>query len=237
MHGVVDLRLHDLLRQRDLGLLEQVSRALSRICSACWTRFTRSHLIGEAGLELVDGVEFACQLGEFVVGLGQLAFLHRVDRDGHLRLFAGVLARDQRGGEDLGLPLLDRPTIASSRPSISWPEPTSWDSPSVAASGTSLPSTVADRSIETKSPFCAGALDTGQRAEPGAQVLQLGVDVLVGHLDRVDGDLQRLRSGMVISGRMSTSAVKTRSSLSSSLVISISGCPSGRTSEVVTASL
>ena len=35
---------------------------------------------------------------------------------------------------------------------MSWPEPTSWDRPSVLASGTSLPSTEADRSMETKSP-------------------------------------------------------------------------------------
>ena len=66
-------------------------------------RLTRSHLIDEAVLQLVDGVEFACQLGEFVVGLGQLAFLDRLDGDGDLGLLAGVLAGGQRGGEDLGL--------------------------------------------------------------------------------------------------------------------------------------
>ncbi|SLH06093.1 Uncharacterised protein [Mycobacteroides abscessus subsp. abscessus] len=50
----------------------------------------------------------------------------------------------------------DRPISASSRPSISCPEPTSWDRPVVDASGTSWPSTVADRSMETKSPSCTG---------------------------------------------------------------------------------
>ena len=37
------------------------------------------------------------------------------------------------------------------------------------------------------------ALDALERAEAGAQILQLGVDLLVGHLDGVDGDLQRLQ--------------------------------------------
>ncbi len=38
-----------------------------------------------------------------------------------------------------------------------------------------------------------GALDALERAEAGAQILQLGVDLLVGHLDGVDGDLQPLQ--------------------------------------------
>ncbi len=41
------------------------------------------------------------------------------------------------------------------------------------------------------------ALHAGQGAEPGAQRLQLGVDLLVGHLDRVDGELQRLEVGQL----------------------------------------
>ena len=45
------------------------------------------------------------------------------------------------------------------------------------------------------------------------------------------------RSGSSISGRMSTSAVNVRSSPYSLLVTSISGCPSGWTSELATASL
>ena len=105
-----------------------------------------------------------------------------------------MLAGDQRGGERPVSPS-DKPTIASSRPSISWPEPTSWDSPSVAASGTSFPSTVADRSIDTKSPFCAGRSTPVSVPNRARRRLQLRVDVLVGHLDRVDGDFQRLQIG------------------------------------------
>ena len=76
---------------------------------------------------------------------------------------------------------------------MSWPEPTSWDRPSVAASGTSSPSTVADRSIETKSPVSAGRSTPVRVPNRARSDLQLGVDVLVADLDRVDRDLQRAR--------------------------------------------
>ena len=104
---VVDLRLHDLLGQRDLDLLEQRLERLVADLLGLLDALDPLDLLGEAVLELVDGVEFACQLGEFVVGLGQLAFLDGLDGDGHLRLLAGVLTGGQRGGEDAGLPLLE----------------------------------------------------------------------------------------------------------------------------------
>ena len=47
---------------------------------------------------------------------------------------------------------------------------------------------MAERSIETKSPVSRGALDTGQGAEPSAQLVELLVDVVVGDLKVVDGD-------------------------------------------------
>ena len=40
-----------------------------------------------------------------------------------------------------------------------------------------------------------GAVDAGERAEAGAQVLQLGVDLVVGDLDGVDGEGQRRQVG------------------------------------------
>ena len=49
----------------------------------------------------------------------------------------------------------DRPVIASSMPSISPPWPTWYDSPVVWASSTAWPSTLAARSICTKSSFAA----------------------------------------------------------------------------------
>ena len=59
------------------------------------------------------------------------------------------------------------------------------------ASSTASPSTVADRSICTKSSFAAGALHPGEGGEPGAQVLQRLVDVGFG--DRHVVDLHRER--------------------------------------------
>ena len=118
VQGVVDLGLHDLLRQRHLGLLEQHLQRLVADLLGLLDALHPLHLLGEAVLELVDRVEFACQLGEFVVGLGQLAFLHRLDGDGHLRLFTCVLTGGQGGGEDAALLLLEADD-ASSRPSIS----------------------------------------------------------------------------------------------------------------------
>ena len=75
------------------------------------------------------------------------------------------------------------------------------------ASGTSLPSTDGRQVDGDEVAVLGGALDTGEGAEAGPQVLQLGVDVLVAHLDGVDLIFSASRSGMVISGRMSTSAV------------------------------
>ena len=54
---------------------------------------TRFDLIGQVVFELVDGVELAGQLGELVVGLGQLALLDRADGHGDLGVLAGVRPR------------------------------------------------------------------------------------------------------------------------------------------------
>ena len=104
MHRLVDLRLHDRLRQRHLHLLEQ--RLDGRVADLFRLLYPLepAHLVAEARLQLVNGVEFACQLGEFVVQFRQLAFLDRVHRDGHLRALASVLTGGQRGGEHPALP-------------------------------------------------------------------------------------------------------------------------------------
>ncbi len=101
---VVHLRLDDRFGQRHVDLLEQsVQRGdadLLRLPGA----LDPAHLIGQVGAQLVDGVEFACQLGEFVIGLGQLAFLDRADGHGDLSLFPGVRTGCHRGGERLAFP-------------------------------------------------------------------------------------------------------------------------------------
>ena len=187
---------HDLLRQRDLDLLEQRLQRLVADLLGLLDALDPAHLFGEAVAQLVDGVEFACQLGEFVVGLGQLAFLDRLDGDGHLRLLAGVLTGGQRGGEDAGLPLLE-------------PDDRVVETLDQLA-GADLVGQPLGRGLRHLLAVDGGGqvdrdevavlrrpLDAGQGAEPGAQRLQLGVDLLVGHLDRVDGDLQRLEVGQL----------------------------------------
>ena len=89
----------------------------------------------------------------------------------------------------------DRPTIASSRPSMSWPEPTSCDRPFGRRLGNVF---AVDGGRQVDRDEVAGRsrpLDAGQGAEPGAQRLQFGVHFLVADVDRVDGDLQRAQVG------------------------------------------
>ena len=61
--------------------------------------------------------------------------------------------------------------------------------------GTSSPSTVAARSIWTKSPRWAGRSTVLRRGEALPQAVELRVDVLVGDLDLVDDDLDVVEVG------------------------------------------
>ncbi len=133
---------------------------------------------------------------EFVVGFGQLALLDRLDGDGHLRLFAGVLAGRQRGGEDLGLPLLQSDNrVVEALDQLAGADLVGQ---SLGLGIRHVLAVDARGQVDRDEVAVLGrTLDTLERAEPGAQRLQLGVDVLVGHLDRVDRDLQDLQVGKV----------------------------------------
>ena len=106
----------------------------------------------------------------------------------------------------------------------------------VEASGTSSPSTVADRSTLTKSPIWAGrgtpvrvpkrARNESSCSETSASSTTIGSTVTA----------SSPKAGTMISGRTSTSAVKVSSSPSSSLVTSISGWPSTLSSALLIAS-
>ena len=194
VHGVVDLRLHDLLGQRDLGLVEQHFEGLVADLLGLLDALDPLDLFLEARLQLVDGVEFACQLGEFVVGFGQLAFLDGVDGDGHLGLFAGMLTGGECRREDLGLPLLE----ADDRVVEAFDQLAGADLVGQALGlgvGHVLAVDGGGQVDGDEVAFFDRALDAGEGAEAGAQVLQLGVDVLVGHLDRVDLDLEGFEIG------------------------------------------
>ena len=102
------------------------SRTLSRAWTPCSSFLYSPSLLRESRLELVEGVELARQLGEVVVGLGQLALLDGRDGDGDLRR---PCRRTRRPTQLRREGLVDSPavspTIASSMPSIRSSEPTS----------------------------------------------------------------------------------------------------------------
>ncbi len=85
----------------------------------------RQQTLAQVGLELVQRVELTGELGELVVGLGQLALLDRLDLGGDL----GVLTRRYSPATSLVVKVLVSPSfapmMASSMPSTSWPEPIS----------------------------------------------------------------------------------------------------------------
>ena len=183
----------------------------------------RLHLIGEVLLSSSMVSNSLASWANSSSGSGSSRSLTELDRDGDLGVLAGVRSPATSVVVKVLVSPDFMPTSASSRPSISWPDPTSWDSPSVLASGTSSPSTVADRSIETKSPSSTARstpVRVPNRARSDCSSLSMSSSLTsIGSTVT----LRALRSGSVISGRMSTSAVNTSSWPSSILVISISG--------------
>ena len=92
VHGAVVLGLDDGLRHRHVDLLEQsVQRRLANLLGLLGA-LELADLVAKAGPQLVDGVEFACQLRELVVGLGQFAFLDRPTVTVTCGLLPGVFA-------------------------------------------------------------------------------------------------------------------------------------------------
>ena len=105
-----------------------------------------------------------------------------------------MVACGQRGGEDLGLPLLE----ADERVVEALDQLAGADLVGQALGrgvGHLLAVDGRGQVDGDEVAVLRGALDAGEGAEAGAQVLQLGVDVLVGDLDGVDLDLERLEIG------------------------------------------
>ncbi|SKU81997.1 Uncharacterised protein [Mycobacteroides abscessus subsp. abscessus] len=187
MQVVADLLLEDLLRHRDLDLVEQRGDGLVADLVGLRDALAALHLLGEAVLELADGVEFACQLCKVVVGGRQLTLLDGADLDGDLGLLAGELAGGQLGGEHL--------LLAGLQP----------DDGLVQAidqlSGADLVRQTGGRGLldllavnggrqidRDEVAVLGGALDALEGAEPGAQRVQLGLDLGVLDGDGLDGD-------------------------------------------------
>ena len=152
------------------------------------------HLLAQVLEHPLHRVELGGDRGEVVVDLGQLALLDGLDVDGDRGLLALVLAARQGGGEHGGLP---------------GPEPLQGGiqplehialADLVGDAGGAVHLLAVDDGLEADGDEVAGAglaVDGLERAEAGAQVLQLGVDVLVGDLDGVDGDLGAGQIGQV----------------------------------------
>ena len=192
--GAVHLGLHDRFRQRHVDLLEQGLQRGGADLLGLLHALDPADLIGQAGPQLVDGVEFACQLGEFVIGLGQLTFLDRDDGDGDFGLLAGVRTGGHLGGEDLGL----AGRQADDRIVETVDKLAGADLVRQALRrrlGDIFAVDVGRQVDRDEVAGRGGPIDSGQGAEPGAQRLQFGVDILVADLDRVDGDLQRAQVG------------------------------------------
>jgi hypothetical protein len=92
----VHLGLDELLRNGDLDLLEQLLDDLVASLRALAEDLRLAELLTQVGLELVDRVELAGDLGEVVVGGGKLALLDGDDGDADEGVLAGVVAAEQR---------------------------------------------------------------------------------------------------------------------------------------------
>ena len=142
------------------------------------------HLLGEILAQLTNSVEFACQLGEFVIRFGKFPLLDRLHRHGHLGLLAGVFTGEQLGGERGGLAV----GKTDDRLIEAVDQLTGADLVGEAL-GLSVRNILAIdgcRQVDGDEVARLGrTLDALQRAKPGAQARQFGVDLLIGDLDRV----------------------------------------------------
>ena len=188
---VVDLLLDRGLRQWEVdGLEERVAHLLA--CGvALLEQLDAGDALGDVGLELVEGVELARELGEGVVGVGELALAHLGDDDGHLEGLVGELAALRGEGERAGL--AGRSTLDS----LVEAGEHAVGAELVGHRGADevldrLP-VIGARDVDEKDVTRGGgALDRGEGAEAGAEGVELLGDVVVTHGRRVDRHLDRV---------------------------------------------
>ena len=143
-------------------------------------------LLDEVLAQLLDGVELGGELGELVVDLGQLTLLDGSGGHRDLGLLTGVLPAGQLGGEGGGLVGLQ-----AAQGGVQALEHVAFaDLVGDARDGVDL--LAVDDGLEVNGDEVTGlglAAHGLQGAEAGTQVVQLGVDVLIGDLDGVHGQL------------------------------------------------
>ncbi len=186
------LGLDQRLGQRNLDRLEQLGQDLVAGLGALLELLGALGLRGHVGAQLVHRVELRRQLGELVVQLGELALLDGQDRDGDLGVLAGAVATREGGGERLGLVGLDADQLVVH----ALEHVAGADLVGDARDRVDLLAVDARRQVdrhEVAGP--GGAVDAHEAAEALLQLRQVGVDVLVGHLDVVDvhGDAREVR--------------------------------------------
>ena len=182
----LDLGVHGVLRQRELDVGAQPLEELVAGRDGAVGLLVLRHLLAQVGAQLVDGVELRGQLGELVVGRRQLALLDAVHRDGHLGLLAGVLAADEGGGEGGGL------TGAQAADRLVEALEHGAGAHLVGGAGDRVDLLAVHGGLEVDGDEVVvggGAVHADERAEALAEGLEPLLDVLVGHLDGVDGDL------------------------------------------------
>ena len=189
-----DLLLDDALRQRHLGLLEGGGEDLVADLLGLLALLGGLDLLGQVLAQLVDGVELGGHLRELVVGVGQLADLDGLDGDGDLGVLALMLAGDELGAELLGLALgqADDGVVEAVD------EVTGADLVGQALGGGLLQLLAVDGGRQVDGDEVAvldGALDAGEGAEAGEEVVELGLHGLVVGLEGIDldGDVGEVR--------------------------------------------
>src|SRR6185312_13777710 len=190
----VHLVEHELLRNGDVERLEQFVDDLVARLSALLEDLGLAELLAQICLQLVDGVELARDLGEVIVGGGQLALLDRGELDRDLRLLALVVAAEQRGLEGRGLAGGER----VERLVDSLEEFAGADLVGDGVRGVDLGARDLGDEVELgEVARLRRAVHGDQGAEAAEQVLQLGLDLIIRDLDGVNGELEtvELRHG------------------------------------------
>ena len=181
----VDLVLDQLLGHGDVGEFDELLDELVARGGTLREHGLLRHSLGQALAQLGDGVELAGHLREVIVGLGELALLHGGDGHGDLGLFTGVIAADQLRAERGLLARGERVDGLID----AFEQLARADLVRHALRAVDLGAV--DRRHEVELDEVAGGggtVDGHERAEAGAEVLELGVERGLVGLDGVDLD-------------------------------------------------
>ncbi len=94
---LLELLLNNGFRHRNLDELEELLQDLVAGLDALLDELVLGGSLRQVGAQLIDGVEFAGQLGEVIIGVRELALLHCLHDDGYLCSLAGVLTTGEGG--------------------------------------------------------------------------------------------------------------------------------------------